>query len=493
MNFQDFLFQTYQQQAQRSRWQGNLRISSLCSHSSEVKKDSLFLALEGRESDGHQYLESAIQKGASALLVKEGTWLPPDFKGLVLIYKKEELFLSQLLNQFYDFPSDKLFTVGITGTNGKTSFCYLLQHFFEACGWPTALMGTLGHKFGDKTWPSVLTTPSACELFERLSDFVRLEARALTMELSSIAIDQKRMEGVGFNALVFSNLSQDHLDYHQSMENYFLAKQKLFLSAEKSSQKNLFYLLNHDDIYSHKIKTILKKPSWTFGKSQQADFKFQIKKACKEKTLFELQTPSAKTEFSSPLKGEHNVYNVVSAIACAFLTGFKLEDCQKALYDFKGIPGRLERLKSQQDFEVFIDYAHTTQALSFALKTLKKESSDLSVVFGCGGDRDTQKRSPMMRVALDLADKIFLTTDNPRNEDPEKIIQDMLQGVSKEQREAKVIEELDRSEAIKKALTSAQKGTCVLIAGKGHEAFQIIKGKKYPFSDKQVALKILNS
>jgi len=486
MSFQDFLLQSYFVH-QKNR--GDINISSVCSHSSQVKKTSLFIALKGQNTDGHHYLKSAIKKGAVALLVKKDQPIPPDFKGLVLFYK-EELFLAKLLNYFYDFPSEKLFTVGITGTNGKSSFCYLLRHLFEFCGWPTAVMGTLGYEFKNKTWPAVLTTPSNCDLFERISDFVKLSARALAMEVSSIAIDQDRVAGLDFNALVFSNLSQDHLDYHKTIENYFLSKQKLFLSAEQNSNKNLFYLLNADDIYSHKIKKHLKKPVWTFGQSPQADFRFQIQKATKKETVFKLQSSSINIELSSPLKGEYNVYNAVSAIACAVLTGFKVEDCQKALLMFKGIPGRLEKLKQDEDFEVFIDYAHTPQALLLSLKTLKKEFPFLILVFGCGGDRDKQKRKPMMQVALQLADSIFLTTDNPRHEDPEAITQDMLEGQSLVH---KVTKDLDRSSAIKKAIQLAKnqpnkKEVCVLIAGKGHETVQIIKGEKLDFSDKKMAL-----
>lgn len=489
MNFKDFLFHSYSVRQKPSK---NFNISSVCSHSSKTKKDSLFIALKGRDTDGHRYLKSVAERGASALLVGETDSIPPQFKGLVLLYK--ELFLSRLLNEFYDFPSEKLFTVGITGTNGKTSFCRLLRYLFESCGWPSAVMGTLGHHFKDKTWPALLTTPGPCELFERLSDFVRLSARALAMEISSIAVDQNRAEGVDFNALVFSNLSQDHLDYHQTIEKYFLAKQKLFIQADLSPQKNLFYLLNQDDIYSHKIKKVLKKPCWTFGKSEKADFRFKIKTEELDKTVFEIQSPEQKTEFHSPLKGEYNVYNAVSAIACAVLTGFKIEDCQKALSSFPGIPGRLEKLPGRgRGFEVFIDYAHSPQALSFVLKTLRKEYGFLILVFGCGGDRDKQKRVPMMKIALEYADHVFLTTDNPRYEDPEKITQDMLKGQAPA---GQVTEELDRAEAVKKALELAglqagRKNVCVLIAGKGHESFQIIKGKKIPFSDKQTALKFL--
>ena len=502
MNFQDFLLQTY---PDHQKNKGDIFVSSVCSHSSQVKKNSLFIALKGQNTDGHNYLKSAIEKGATALLIQKNYPIPQHFRGWVLFYD-EELFLDKLLNFFYDYPSEKLFTVGITGTNGKSSFCYLLRHLFETCGWPTAVIGTLGYEFKNTISPALLTTPYQCELFEKLAHFTKLSARALAMEVSSIAIDQDRVAGVDFNALVFSNLSQDHLDYHKNIESYFLAKKKLFIQADESSQKNLFHLLNEDDIYSHKIKKHLQKPFWTFGKSPQADFCFQIKKMTKEETFFELQSPSEKTEFRSPLKGEYNVYNAVSAIACAYLTGFKMGELQKALLSFKGVPGRLEKLAHKGDFEVFIDYAHTPQALLLTLQTLKQEFSFLILVFGCGGDRDKEKRQPMMRVALQLADSIFLTTDNPRDEDPEKINQDMLKGQDSTTR---VLVELDRSKAIKKAIRLAHEKSkpitkkratnkqpsqvCVLIAGKGHESYQIIKGERLAFSDKKTALEWLDS
>ena len=483
MNFQTFLLNSYSL-IQKPRVIP--KISSICSHSEQVKKDSLFIALKGLKTDGHQYLQQAVERGAGALLVRGAGAVPSSFKGLVMVYN--ELFLPQLLNQFYDFPSEKLFTVGVTGTNGKTSFCYILEHLFKSCGWPAGVIGTIDQHFNDKTWPSSLTTPVACDLFKRLSDFVELSARAAVMEVSSIAVDQERIAGIDFNALVFSNFSRDHLDYHKTMEQYFSAKRKLFLQAEKSSQKNLFYLLNQDDIYSHKIKAGLKKPCWTFGKSHLSDFCFHIKETSMEKTIFELKSSFGNYQFCSPLIGEYNVYNAASAIACAMLTGFKAEACQKALQSFRGMPGRLERIKTDQDFDIFIDYAHTPQALSYVLKTLRAEFHFVILVFGCGGNRDKQKRVQMMKSASESADLIFLTTDNPRREDPETIIQETLEGADSLN---KIVIELDRALAVKKAIQSAKKGSCILVAGKGHERFQIIQNKKIPFCDKQTALEAL--
>ena len=485
MNFEDFLLGSY------TLSRGSLKsaqISSISNHSSHVKKNGLFIAIKGRKTDGHNYLKQAIHKGACALLVEKGQLAPLSFKGAVLVYKKG-LHLGKLLNQFYDFPSKKLFTVGITGTNGKTSFCYLLEHLFQFCGWPTGLIGTVDQHFKEHCWPASLTTPSAVELAERLNDFLQLSARAVVMEVSSIALDQNRVEGVDFNALVFSNLSQDHLDYHGSMENYWTAKKKLFLQAEQSENKNLFYLFNQDDIYSHKMKDVLKKPYWTYGQGESADFCFKIKETSQLKTTFQLKSPFGEIDFSMNLVGEYNVYNAASALACALLTGFKSEECQKALACFPGVPGRLEKLETDKVFDVFIDYAHTPAALSSTLKVLKHNFKRVILVCGCGGGRDKKKRPLMAKQAVHLSDHVFWTTDNPRYEKPEQIAAEALKGFNKL---SKITVELDREQAIKKAIHFAGKGDCVLIAGKGHEQFQIIKDKKQPFCDKAVALNFLN-
>ena len=488
MNFEDFLLNTYT--LSKGSLKG-LKISSLSSHSSAVKQGGLFIALKGCHTDGHHYLKQAIDKGAGALLISSGQKAPPSFQGAVLHYEGHP-HLGRLANQFYDYPSEKLFAVGITGTNGKTSFCYLLEHLFEFCGWPTGVIGTVDQHFKGRSWPAFLTTPPVLKLNERLNDFVKMSAKAVVMELSSIALDQNRSEGVHFKALVFSNLSQDHLDYHGSMENYWKAKQKLFLQADQSQNKNLFYLFNQDDIYSHKIKSVLKKPCWTYGQGESADFCFKVKESSRLKTVFQLKSSLGSFDFSMSLTGLYNVYNAVSALACAMLTGFKPEECQKALACFQGAPGRLDRLNTNKKFDVFIDYAHTASALSAVLKTLKPYFKRLILVCGCGGGRDKEKRPLMAQTAARLSDHVFWTTDNPRYEEPEQIAQEALKGISLEGKK-KVSLELDRARAIKKALHFAKEGDCVLIAGKGHESFQIIKGKKQPFCDKTVALNFIKS
>ena len=466
-------------------------LSSVCTHSDKVKDSSLFVALKGQKTDGHDYLEQAVHRGASVLLVEKTDNISSDFKGIILKYKNKLETLPQILNQFYNFPSEKLFTVGVTGTNGKTSFCYLLEHLFKFCGWPTAVMGTLDQHFDQYKWPATLTTPDSAEIFERLNDLVRLEARAVVTEVSSHALDQNRLMGIDFKAMVFTNLTQDHLDYHGNMENYFQAKKKLFIQVEKERNKNNFCLVNQDDEYGQRLKKLIRNPCYTYGQNPDSDFCFKIKSQTNSKSVFELKSLSGHYNFSLPLAGDYNVYNAVSAISCAMLTGFKAEDCAQALKNFSGVPGRLEKVISKNlPFDIFIDYAHTPSALSCVLQTLKNRRGNLILVFGCGGDRDQEKRPLMLSTALNFADHIFFTTDNPRFEEPEQIAEQALKQLSAKDK-AKITVELDRKEAIKKAIQFARPGDCVLIAGKGHEQFQLIKNKRIPFCDKKTALDCL--
>ena len=464
-------------------------LSSLCAHSKKVRPSSLFMAIKGQKSDGHNYIEQAVSQGASLLLVQKTDNIPSHFKGMILKYEDKDKILPQILNQFYDFPSKKLFTVGVTGTNGKTSFCYMLEHIYNFCGWPTAVMGTVDQHFKQNKWPSLLTSPDPMELFERLNDFVKLGARAVVMEASSHALDQNRLAGLDFNGLVFSNLSQDHLDYHGNMENYFQAKQKLF-SMERG--KNLFFLVNQDDKYGQRLKKRGLKPGYGYGQDSRAEFCFAIKSQKNLSSVFELKSSFGSQEFFLPLPGDYNVYNAVSALSCAMLTGFKAKDCAQALKSFLGAPGRLERVSPLDfPFDVFVDYAHTPSALAQALSALKAKNKKIILVFGCGGDRDKDKRPKMAETALKLADFVFLTTDNPRLEEPQQIADEALSFLSSQQRE-KITVELDRKTAIQKAIQSAKKGDRVLIAGKGHENYQIIKNKRIPFCDRRTALEFLN-
>ena len=465
-------------------------ISSIASHSKKVQKDSLFIALKGEKQDGHGFLKEAVKNGAAALLVEKTEQVPENFQGTVLKTKDTRSSLSFVLNELYDFPTEKLFTVAVTGTNGKTSTAFMIEHLFRNCGWQTGLIGTIHQSCGDKKWPSRLTTPEPVELFERLMDFLKLDAKALVMEISSIGLEQKRVEGLNFNINLFTNLSQDHIDYHKNIEDYFLSKKTLFNMMEKSKE-NSIAIINKDDTFGQRLLKELKGPCLSLG-SKNADFSFKIKEKSHKKTLFTIHTPHGITDILLPLTGTYNVYNAVSACASALMAGFSLESCKKALESFPGVPGRLEWITpANHPFQLCVDYAHTPDALRAVLTALRDqfEKGRIVTVFGCGGGRDRDKRGQMTQIALKLSNKVILTSDNPRWELPSQIINDCLLPV-KDKSLVKVF--WDRKQAIKEAIVKASPGDCILIAGKGHETFQIIEGKKYPFNDREVAESFLN-
>ena len=380
-------------------------ITSIASHSEKVKKNSLFAALKGEKQDGHSFLKEAITKGAVALLVEDDSQVPETFPGAILKTKDTRGSLSFLLNALYDFPSKKLFSVGVTGTNGKTSTACMIEHLFQHCGWKTGLIGTIQQKCGQKKWPAKLTTPEPVQLFERLKDFLDLGAKALVMEVSSIALHQKRVEGLNFNIGLFTNLSQDHMDYHKNSEEYFLSKKRLF-EIMQDSEGNHAFIINKDDPSGQRLLKELKGPCFSLG-AEGADFSFKIKKQSLKNTLFTIHTPQGKADILLPLAGIYNVYNAVSALSAALMAGFCLNSCKKALESFPGVTGRMEWLTPEDHpFRLCVDYAHTPEALKVVLKTLKSQIKEgrLVSVFGCGGDRDTEKRGPMTHTALEFSD-----------------------------------------------------------------------------------------
>ena len=465
-------------------------ISSIASHSEKVQENSLFIALKGEKQDGHNFLKEAVKNGAAALLVEKTEQVPENFRGIVLKTRDTRSSLSFLLNELYNFPSKKLFTVAVTGTNGKTSTAFMIEHLFRNCGWRTGLIGTIQQSCGDKQWSSRLTTPEPVELFERLNDFLKLDAKALVIEVSSIGLQQKRVKGLDFNINLFTNLSQDHIDYHKNTEAYFQSKKTLFNRMDQS-QGHSIAIINKDDQFGQRLLKELKGPCLSLG-SKNADFFFKIKEKNYGKTLFTIHTPQGVADILLPLAGTYNVYNAVSACASALMAGFSLESCRKALESFPGVPGRLEWVTpADHPFQLCVDYAHTPDALRAVLTALKDQldKGRIVTVFGCGGGRDREKRGEMTKIALKLSDKVILTSDNPRWESPSQIINDCLLPVKDK---SSVLVCWDRKQAIKESIVKASPGDCILIAGKGHETFQIIEGEKYPFNDKKIAESFLN-
>lgn len=473
-------------------------VTGLCIDSRRIEPGQVFIAIRGHVHDSHLNLPDVCSRGAIGVVVEDTSRIPTDFKGAILKTQDTKSALVKLASTYFGHPAEKLFCVGVTGTNGKTSTTYLIETLFNEFGLKTGVIGTINHHLGEKIWPSELTTPDAITLQRRMRDFVALEAKAVAFEVSSHAIDQGRAEGISFSCVIFTNLTRDHLDYHKNMDDYFAAKEKLFSELiAHPSEKSVVAIINADDEWGKKIRVASRAQHWTYGESQ-SDFQFQILESSFSGTRFRLNCPRGVIEMRSPLIGRHNVYNAVAAIAATVAAGASLEVCVQGLKNFKGVPGRLQRVESPSQVHVFVDYAHTDDALKTVLSLLNdighkhKNKSRIITVFGCGGDRDKGKRPLMAKAAIEGSDYVFVTSDNPRTEDPMRIVQDILTGVPKELLNSKVFVEIDRREAIRRAIEYAHPHDVVLIAGKGHENYQIIGDKKNDFSDVQVAGEILS-
>ncbi len=460
-----------------------------------VKAHSVFVAIRGHEKDGHEFLPQAIANGAIALVVENKSKVPAECDVLVIEVPNTRKILDLLASRFYKFPSQDLFCIGVTGTNGKTSVTYILEHILNLNKKLTGVMGTVNHRIAEKVWPTQNTTPDAVTLQKRLREFVDAGAVCAALEVTSHALDQKRVESVHFDTVIFTNLTLDHLDYHKNMQNYFETKQTLFTDMMvSSSKKPKFAIVNIDDDYGRKLRIADDVNCWTFGK-KESDFQFKILKMNFAETEFELKTSAETIQVKLPLCGEHTIYNVIASVAAALTCGISLQKSFKALQTFNGVPGRLQKVESGSTKTSFVDYAHTPDALENVLTSLKQIKKDsqaknkIITVFGCGGDRDKSKRPMMGRIAATLSDFIFITSDNPRTEKPETIIQEIEMGLPKDFRA--FTSEVDREKAIRLAIEMADDGDVILIAGKGHEDYQIIGTEKKFFSDFEVAKRYL--
>ena len=456
--------------------------------SSKVVRDNfIFVAIKGNKDDGHKFIEDAVNKGAKAVVVQipnPKSQIPKDIS--VIGVRDTRKAVAKLAAAFYKNPSSQLKVVGITGTNGKTTISYLIESILKEAGFNPAVIGTINYRFKDKVISSKNTTPGPIELQSMLAQMRGEGVNYAVMEVSSHALDQDRTGAVNFHSAIFTNLTQDHLDYHKTKANYFRAKSKLFKDLSSGS----FAIINNDDAYGAKIKKLTKAKIITYGIDcssdiQARDIRFDI-----SQTEFILKTAEIKTNFQTRLIGRHNVYNILASVAFALSEGLDLEVVKSAIERFNFVPGRLERINGNADFSVFVDYAHTEDALSNVIKALRRLSQKrIIVVFGCGGERDKTKRPKMGHVVSELADYAIITNDNPRSENPQAIIDDIKKGIRKNN--YCIIPQ--RQEAIIKSLSLAKSGDIILVAGKGHENYQILKDKAVHFDDREVITACLRS
>ena len=469
-----------------------LEVRAVTQDSKSVGPGSVFVAIRGATIDGHKFLPAVCAAGAAAVVVEDAALVPRDFSGAVVQVASTRSALDRLARKFYDDPARSLFCIGVTGTNGKTTVTYMIEKILNDFGWPTGVIGTIDHHLLGHHWPSHLTTPDALTLQHRFRQFVDLGARAAAFEVSSHALHQARVDSVPFRVGVFTNFTRDHLDYHGDMSNYFKAKEYLFsnLLTEGATA-----ILNGDDPEIRRLHVREGVTTRWFGTSD-CDFTFRILQQSLGGTLFHLASPQGECEIRLGVPGRHNVYNAVAAIAATIPAGVSLESAGAALAAFNGAPGRLERVAHSKTFHVFVDYAHTDDALRSVLRALGElrisggSSSRIITVFGCGGDRDRGKRPLMARAACENSDVVVITSDNPRSEEAYQIIEDIRTGVPKGWAGELHIE-IDRRKALKVALQTAREGDVILIAGKGHEDYQIIGKTKHPFSDTKVVTELL--
>jgi UDP-N-acetylmuramoyl-L-alanyl-D-glutamate--2,6-diaminopimelate ligase len=456
--------------------------------SREEQKDGLFVALPGFKFDGRDFIKDAMDKGAKIIAKQGGARVLenvsiPDHV-CVLDVDDPKYFLHCIGQRFYGAPSDKIKTVGVTGTNGKTTVTYLIESIIHAAGKRCGVIGTVNYRIGTKIIPSKNTTPGFLDNQRYLAQLASLGVDYCVMEASSHALDQGRLEGIHFSAGIFTNLTQDHLDYHKGMDNYFKVKSLLFknLSSQATS------VINRDDDYGKLLLPLIKSKIITYAIDAQADVRAQNITYHLNGSHFEIVFPKSKIKIHTRFIGKHNIYNILAAFAWALSQGLAPEIVRRGIENLTHVPGRLEPVGNNNGFFVFIDYAHTEDGLFNVLKSLRAVTpAKIILVFGCGGDRDRTKRPKMASVACRLADHTIVTTDNPRSEDPQAIINEVITGFTKKNYEICV----DRKEAIGRALKMAQKDQIVLIAGKGHEDYQVFKDHTIAFNEREIVKECL--
>src|SRR5687767_15156058 len=466
-------------------------VTDVTHDSRQAKAGSLFAAIRGELFDAHKFIPQVMQQGAEGVISE--TEKPADFTGAWIQVKNIRRSMALAAAEVHHHPSRELNLVGITGTNGKTTTAYLVASIPEAAGEPVAMTGTVEYRLGKERRKAGRTTPEATDMQRMLREAVNVGCQTAVMECSSQAMDFHRCDSLEYAVAVFSNLTRDHLDYHKTMENYWYAKQRLFDGRLGSRPKTS--VINVDDPYGVKLADRLKSDGLrvvTYAVKAKADITAHDPEFSLAGMRFRLRTPDSEIIFGSPLVGPPHVYNTLAAVASGLSLGYSLDVITKALAKCTGAPGRFEGVLHDGNFAVVVDYAHSDDALLNVLRTARDVTKGkIITVFGCGGDRDSSKRAPMGEAAGSLSDVVILTSDNPRTEDPNQILCDAEEGIKKTGKPYEKI--ADRREAIHHAIAQAREGDLVLIAGKGHEDYQIIGRETFHFDDKEVARAALES
>lgn len=470
----------------------NKKVEHISYNSKEVRQGSLFFAISGQRVDGHLFIEEAIKKGAKAVVYEIGHFIPSEHTDITWIGVNDSRdALAWISAKFYGNPSEKLKIIGITGTNGKTTTSYLIRDILKRYGKKTGVIGTIKYLIDNEERVATYTTPEAPEFQKLLHEMVLKGVEYVIAEVSSHALALKRVDYTKFDVAVFTNLSRDHLDFHKDMEDYFNAKKRLFTELLKN---DAVAVINLDDAYGRKlIEEVSNKKILYSMENPQADVYVKKYKLTFKGTEINVDIKKKEIFIKTYLLGIPNIYNVISAVSVAVALNIPFDIIESALLDAHSPEGRFERIDEGQDFLVFVDYAHTPDALERLLISVRKLKEEISkngkvvTIFGCGGNRDRGKRPQMGKIATELSDYVILTSDNPRWEEPRQIIREIEDGISKDN----YIVVPDRAMSLWIGTRLCKKGDILIVAGKGHEDYQEIRGERYSFSDREVLRKAL--
>ncbi|HAM51811.1 MAG TPA: UDP-N-acetylmuramoyl-L-alanyl-D-glutamate--2,6-diaminopimelate ligase [Nitrospiraceae bacterium] len=458
-------------------------ISEIAYDSRKATKNTLFVAIKGESLDGHDFIRDAVKRGAIAVVTEYGHREGESAPVSIRVQDSRDA-LACLSRNFYQRPSESIPVIGVTGTNGKTTTTYLIKSILEAWGKNVGLIGTIRYLINDAEYPALHTTPESLEFQGLLRNMVESGCTYVVTEVSSHALSQKRVDYTRFKSAVFTNLTRDHLDFHGTMQRYYDAKKRLFTELLSGTA-----VINADDAWGRKLMREMKSDVFTYGVFSEADIVAQdIELTFSGVSFLLLQRAGQVTKIASPLIGMANVYNILAATAAALVLGVPTDVIQEGMRKISPIEGRLEKIDEGQGFTCIVDYAHTPDALERLISavreiTNKERHARIITVFGCGGNRDRGKRPVMGEIATRLSDSVYITSDNPRKEDPLEIIREIESGIIKDN----YLIVPDRKDAINMAVDKARHGDVVIIAGKGHEDYQEIRERRYPFNDREVA------